>query len=129
MSNLQFAEDILARILARESRYHERGYLFVLAAVEYLQARLPVRRHVSGQELCLACRDLAIRQYGLLAPAVLRHWNITETADFGRIVYTLVDVGLLVTQPGDGPEDFEDIFAFAEAFGPERVWDREARDG
>lgn len=126
MNDLQFTEGMLERILARESRYPERAYLFVLASIEYLQHQLPARRHVTGEELALACRDLALRQFGLLAPAVLDHWNIRTTADFGRIVFTLVDVGLLMTQPGDRPEDFNDIYDFADAFSPGRVWDRVA---
>lgn len=124
MNELQFADGVLSRILARESRYHERGFLFVLAAIEFLQGRLPARRHVTGQELCWACRDLAVQQFGLLAPDVLRYWNITATADFGRIVFALVDVGMLMTRPEDDPEDFENVFDFAAAFSPSQIWDR-----
>lgn len=122
MNELQFADDVLARIRAQGGAYHERAYLFVLATVEYIQTRLPVRRHVTGQELAWACRDLAREQFGLLAPSVLEHWGITRTADFGRVVYTLVDVGLLVTQPGDREQDFADVYDFAEAFGDGYGW-------
>ena len=66
MSDVQFAEEVLARIRRRERRYHERGFLFVLAAIEFLQEKLPQRRHVTGSELAWACRDLALQQYGLL---------------------------------------------------------------
>ena len=48
---------------------------------------------------------------------MLAHWGITRTEDFGRIVFTLVEVGLLVTQPGDHEADFEGVYDFAEAFG------------
>ena len=54
MNELQFADDVLARIRARGGQYHERGYLFVLATIEYLQSRLEARRHVSGAELAWA---------------------------------------------------------------------------
>jgi uncharacterized repeat protein (TIGR04138 family) len=118
MGELQFAEDVLARIrLQAGQRYHERAYLFVLATIEYLQTRLDVRRHVSGAELAWACRDFALQQFGLFAPHVLEHWGVTRTDDFGRIVFTLVEVGLLVTQPGDREQDFESVFDFGEAFG------------
>ena len=122
MNELQFAEDVMARIRARGGRYHERSYLFVLAAIEYLQTRLEARRHVSGPELAWACRDFAREQFGLLAPSVLRHWGVTRTDDFGRIVFTLVEVGLLVTQPGDHESDFEAVYAFADAFGDAYEW-------
>ena len=117
MNELQFADDILARIRARGGSYHERAYLFVLAAIEYMQSRLEVRRHVSGGELAWACRDFARAQFGLLAPSVLGHWGVTRTDDFGRSVFTLVEVGLLVPQPGDREADFAAVYDFGDAFG------------
>lgn len=123
MNELQFADDVMARIRARGgSRYDERAYLFVLATVEYLQGRLPVRRHVTGAELAGACRDLALERFGLLARPVLEHWGITRTEDFGRVVFTLVEVGLLVTQPGDREEDFAGVYDFQEAFSDTYAW-------
>jgi uncharacterized repeat protein (TIGR04138 family) len=101
VNELQFADDVMARIRSRGGRYHERAYLFVLGTIEFLQTRLEVRRHVTGAELAWACRDFARQQFGLLAPVVLAHWGITRTDDIGRIVFTLLEVGLLVTQPGD----------------------------
>ena len=122
MSELQFADGVLARIRARGGHYDERGYLFVLAAVEYLQSRLEMRRHVSGAELAWACRDFAIRQFGLMAQTVLTHWGLTRTDDFGRIVFTLVEVGLLVTQTGDREADFADVYDFHDAFTASYEW-------
>ncbi|MGE5688874.1 MAG: Minf_1886 family protein [Gemmatimonadota bacterium] len=122
MNELQFADDVMARIRARGGRYDERAYLFVLATVEFLQSRLAVRRHVSGAELAVACRDLALTQFGLLARQVLEHWGITRTEDLGRVVFTLVEVGLLVTQPGDREEDFAGVYDFQEAFSDSYAW-------
>ena len=122
MSELQLADDILARIRARGGQYHERAYLFVLATIEFLQNRLEVRRHVSGPELAWACRDFAQQQFGLLAQGVLTHWGITRTEDIGRIVFTLVEVGLLVTQPGDTESDFEGVYQFADVCGDSYEW-------
>ena len=122
MSELQFADGVLARIRSHGGHYDERGYLFVLAAIEYLQSRLEVRRHVSGAELAWACRDFAVRQFGLMAETVLAHWGLTRTDDFGRIVFTLVQVGLLVTQPGDREADFAGVYDFHEAFSASYQW-------
>ena len=127
MNDLQFAEGMLDRILAREARYPERAYLYVLAGIEYIQTQLPARRHVTGAELAWACRDLAVRQFGLLASSVLDYWRITSTEDFGRIVFTLVDVGLLMTQPGDRLEDFQDVYDFAATFSAAHIWDNAKR--
>jgi uncharacterized repeat protein (TIGR04138 family) len=122
VNELQLADDVMARIRARGGQYHERAYLFVLATIEFLQNRLEVRRHVSGPELAWACRDFAQQQFGLLAPGVLTHWGISRTEDIGRIVFTLVEVGLLVTQPGDTESDFEGVYQFADAFGDSYQW-------
>jgi uncharacterized repeat protein (TIGR04138 family) len=122
VNDLQLADDILSRIRARGGQYHERAYLFVLGTIEFLQNRLEVRRHVTGPELAWACRDFARQQFGLLAPSVLSHWGITRTEDLGRIVFTLVEVGLLVTQPGDSESDFEAVYQFADVFGDSYEW-------
>jgi uncharacterized repeat protein (TIGR04138 family) len=122
VNDLQLADDVLSRIRARGGHYHERGYLFILATIEFLQTRLEVRRHVTGGELAWACRDFAQQQFGLLAPVVLGHWGIQRTEDIGRIVFTLVEVGLLVTQPGDSESDFEGVYQFAEVFGDSYEW-------
>ena len=75
-----------------------------------------------GAELAVACRDLALAQFGLLARQVLEHWGITRTEDLGRVVFALVEVGLLVTQPGDREEDFAGVYDFQEAFSDTYAW-------
>ncbi|MCL4864805.1 MAG: hypothetical protein KJZ47_02850 [Gemmatimonadales bacterium] len=122
MIELQFSPEVLDRIRARGDAYHERAYLFVLASIEFLQSRLAQRRHVSGEELAWCCRDFAIRQFGPMSRTVLEHWGVRRSDDFGRIVFTLVEVGLLVTQPGDREEDFAGRYDFAEAFAEAHVW-------
>lgn len=123
MIELRLASQVLAKIRACESHYDELAYLFVLESIEYLQTNLPVRRHVTGAELALACRDHALGQYGLMAQQVLEAWGIRRTEDLGRIVFTLVDVGLLVTQPGDREEDFRSVFDFTDAFVTSYAWE------
>ncbi|MBI1722768.1 MAG: hypothetical protein HYR48_02540 [Gemmatimonadetes bacterium] len=122
MSQLEFADDVLARIRDRAGRFDERAFLFVLAALEYYQARLPERRHVSGEELARACRDFALEQYGLLARTVLEYWGIAATSDIGEIVFTLIELGLLKAQETDRLEDFIGIYAFADAFDAGYPW-------
>lgn len=73
-------------------------------------------RHVSGEQLCLGLRNYAIEQYGPLARTVLSHWHITSTEDFGRIVFALVDAGLMSKTDDDRLEDFLDVFDFQDAF-------------
>lgn len=122
MSELAFRDGIMDQIRLRERRFHEHAYLFVLAALERCQARLPVRRHLSGRELAHACRELALERFGVMAGLVLDHWGVRSTADLGAIVFALVDLGLLIKQPGDSPLDFLDVFEFAQAFNSQYPW-------
>ena len=77
--------------------------------------------HVSGQELCMGLRELAVQRYGLLAPAVMECWSITRTADFGTMVFAMIDAGLLKRQADDCIDDFEDVYDFREAFDPREL--------
>jgi uncharacterized repeat protein (TIGR04138 family) len=73
-------------------------------------------RHVSGQELCLALRDIAIQRWGMLARTVLERWNIRSTIDFGNMVYLLVNNDFMKKTDEDSLEDFRDVFNFEQAF-------------
>lgn len=73
-------------------------------------------RHVSGQQLCLGLRDFAVQQYGLLARTVLNRWNIRKTEDFGRLVFAMIEAGLMRKTDEDTLEDFIGVFEFDEAF-------------
>lgn len=110
------------RIRIKERRYDERAYLFVLAALEFCQQRLDERRHITGQELAEACRDLALERFGVMSKLVLDHWGIRSTSDIGQIVFTLVDLGMLLSQPNDSREDFDDVFDFNQAFERDYPW-------
>jgi uncharacterized repeat protein (TIGR04138 family) len=112
------------RIRMREPRFDERAYLFVLTALEHFQAQLTERRHISGRELALACRDLALERFGVMARLVLEHWGVRSSADIGDIVFTLVELELLISQPGDSRDDFVAVFDFDQAFEREYPWCR-----
>ena len=122
MPELAFRDGIMDRIRLKEPRFDERAYLFVLGALEYCQQRLDERRHISGKELALACRDLALEKFGVMAGLVLEHWGVHSSADLGDVVFTLVDLGLLMSQPSDSREEFADVFDFDQAFAKEYPW-------
>lgn len=73
-------------------------------------------RHVSGQQLCMGLRDYAVRRYGMLARAVLHKWGINETLDFGKIIFAMVDAGLMRKTDEDTLADFDGVYDFAEEF-------------
>lgn len=110
------------RIRLRESRYDEQAYLFVLSALELAQAKLEARRHITAAELAFSCRELALERYGLMARLVLERWGVRATADFGEIVFALVDLGFLVKQPNDRREEFIGVYEFETAFERNYPW-------
>ena len=116
MSELAFKDGVMDRIRVRETRYDEQAYLFVLSALEYAQAKLDIRRHITAIELSNACRELAIDRYGLMARIVLERWGIVGTADFGEVVFALVDLGFLAKLPTDTREEFFGVYDFELAF-------------
>jgi len=81
-------------------------------------------RHITGQQLCLGLRDFAIERWGLLAPVVLAHWHVRRTEDFGRIVFAMVEHGLMSKTSDDSIEDFRAVFDFDEAFATGEVMTR-----
>ncbi len=72
--------------------------------------------HLTGQELCLALRQFAIDQYGLMAKSVLNSWGICSTSDFGSIVYNIIDIGWMKKSVNDRREHFDQVYEFQAAF-------------
>lgn len=122
MAELAFRDGVMDRLRLIAPQYEEGAYFFVLAALEYSQSRLTERRHISGTELGYAFRDLARERFGVMARLVLNHWGVTSTADIGEVVFALVDLGILMSQPTDRKEDFADLYDFNRAFEREYPW-------
>ena len=74
--------------------------------------------HISGQQLCEACRSYAIEQFGFLSRIVLESWEIRGTSDFGELVYNLIRIGQMKKSEEDRLEDFDDVYDFETAFDP-----------
>lgn len=110
--------------LLESAPYPAEAYEFVQSGLSHTQERVYQEdahlahdeRHIRGQELCLGLRDLAIARWGLMAPAVLRHWSIYRTDDFGRIVFGMIDAGLMTKTADDSVQDFRGVYDFDEAF-------------
>jgi uncharacterized repeat protein (TIGR04138 family) len=74
--------------------------------------------HVTGQQLSWGLRNYAVLRYGIMAAAVLAHWQITRTNDFGNIVFAMVNSKLMGKTDDDDIRDFHGVFDFAAAFNP-----------
>lgn len=109
-------EELFSTLRARNPRYGEAAYVFVLSALNYVLERLGEPRHISGREMAEGVRDLALERFGPMARTVLEHWGIERTSDVGEIVFALVESGVLIKQEEDTPDDFNDVFDFGDAF-------------
>lgn len=126
MTDLQFAERVLDQLQERNPRFHAKAYFFVLAALHSVLQGLDGPRHVSGRELALGVRDLALERYGPMARSVLEHWGIHATEDVGSVVFAMVEQGILVKQDEDRPEDFARVYDFEDAFERDYPWEARA---
>ena len=116
----------LAEVVRRDPRYTYEAYEFVFAALGHTQRllkRVPregegeagPQHHVTGPELLDGIRDLALREFGLMARTVFRLWGINKTDDFGEIVFKLIKATRLSKSDRDEPEDFHDVFDLEKA--------------
>jgi uncharacterized repeat protein (TIGR04138 family) len=111
--------DLLRKVEALAERrgvFRPEAYVFVLEALELAVASQEEPGHVSGEDLLEGIRGLGRDRYGALAGDVFNAWGVRGTVDFGRIVFHLVDEGLLHKRDEDTLADFIDKFDFREAF-------------
>jgi len=128
----------IAKLVREDRRYAFEAYVFVFEALRYAQENLGMGRelteqfedeseedwaqteqsrkprHLTGQELCEAIRRYALEQFGYMAKCVLNQWGVTETGDFGEIVFNLIRIEEMRKTPEDRREDFDDVFDFEE---------------
>jgi uncharacterized repeat protein (TIGR04138 family) len=57
-----------------------------------------------------------------MAKLVLESWGVKATSDIGDVVFALVDLGLLMSQPTDTREEFAEVYDFDQAFDREYPW-------
>ncbi|MDE2875304.1 MAG: hypothetical protein OXU69_13525 [Gemmatimonadota bacterium] len=111
-----------ATVQSADLRFHRDAYNFLLDALHGVISRLSERRHISGEELADAVRTLAMERFGPMARTVLEYWGIRSTGDLGEMVFDLVELGILVKDHSDRPEDFANVFDFEEVFDHDYPW-------
>ena len=121
--------------VANSTKYPLEAFLFVHRGLDFAARQIhgdppgdpegdpadpvdPASRHVTGQQLCCGLRDYAIREYGLMARSVLKHWRIHKSEDFGRIVFAMIEAELMRKTDEDTLGDFADVYDFADVFAP-----------
>jgi len=114
--------DPIRELAQKDGRYSPEAFRFLFDSLE-VAVRLAGKadetgpaRHVTGRDVLEGMRQHALATFGPLAPEVWNAWGVRETIDWGRIVFLLVDAGLLNRQESDTIDDFRDGYDFQEAF-------------
>ena len=123
MQDLEFSE-IVGLICKEDARFDRKAYNFVRQALDHtvkeVKRKNPERtgksQHVTGAELLEGIRAYALEQYGPLTKTVLNTWGIRRCADFGDIVFNLIEYNVFSKTENDRREDFADLYDFEEAF-------------
>lgn len=120
MAARDFSE-VIEEIVAADGRYDKGAYLFVRRALDHtLKGRRDQSKsggtHVSGQELLEGIREYALEQFGPMSKTLLEQWRVNECADFGEIVFNLVEHGVFGKTESDKREDFREGYSFEAAF-------------
>jgi uncharacterized repeat protein (TIGR04138 family) len=115
--------DVIEEICLRDRRFEKDAYAFVREGLDFTVKLLkkpahgtPTQRHVSGPELLDGLRRFALEQFGPMTKTVLEHWGVRQCADFGEIVFNMVESGLFGKTENDSRNDFAGGYDFDEAF-------------
>uniref|UniRef100_A0A7V3ZU40 Uncharacterized protein n=1 Tax=candidate division WOR-3 bacterium TaxID=2052148 RepID=A0A7V3ZU40_UNCW3 len=108
--------DKIDELVKKNPQYKKAAYLFILDALEYTKRKLRVSSHISSKELLLGFKELAQKEFGIMAKTVLEYWGIKSTDDVGEIVFNLCEAKILSKRENDKKEDFHNFFDFEEEF-------------
>ena len=109
-------ETIIEDICETDCRYREDAYVFVMEALAYTQKKFKRLKHVKGEEMLQGMREFLLNKYGPMTMAVLEHWGIKNTEDFGNIIFNLVENQVLSKTEDDNIEEFRNGYNFEEVF-------------
>lgn len=115
-------EDTIQAVRKRDRRFSRNAYYFVLDALDFTmshlgrEAKTGEDRHVGGRELLIGIKEYAADQFGPMAELVFERWGVRAPADFGEIVFNLIDAELLSRRPSDSRLDFVDGVDFHQVF-------------
>jgi uncharacterized repeat protein (TIGR04138 family) len=96
-------DSIFEELAAGQSRLRAGAYRFVSRAVsKAISDSLDEGvEHVSGRDVAVAFRALALAEFGKKALATLNGWGLFTTDDIGTVVFQMIEVGLLGARPED----------------------------
>ena len=114
----------IEQIAGEDGRYDANAIKFVYEGLSHTVRKVAEKleneqdrpRHITGPDLAEGLKDLALERWGRLARAVLEHWGVKTTRDFGEIIFLMVNSGWMQKQPQDSIEDFDKVYDFNQAF-------------
>lgn len=114
-------EHAIEAIVKRDPRFHPAAYIFLKEALDHtlkkvMESNQGRARHVSGAELLLGFRELALQQFGPMASTLLSEWGLHTCSDVGDMVFLLIEEQVFGKQDSDTKEDFADVYSFEQAF-------------
>jgi len=121
MQKLNFVK-VVEQIVEKDQRYSPTAYSFVREGLDHTlkilkkNAGTSTNTHVSCHELLDGLRDYTIKEFGPMGKTVLNEWGINNCADFGHIVFNMVEHGILGKSENDRLDAFEEIWSFDDAF-------------
>ena len=110
------SKEKLKELVGVDPGYDLEAYVFVQESLDYLFREMKERKHIDGRELLEGIRRYALEEYGPLARVVLEHWGVYRCEDFGRIVFRMVDRGIMKKTASDSIDDFKGGYDFSQAF-------------
>ncbi len=141
---MSYSNPKLIEVAQRNPKYAYEAYEFVFQGLQYAQKMLgrepppgraleadadakdgdakdadakdaDAKHDVTPAQWLDGIRRLALREFGLMARTVFRLWGIQRTDDFGDVIFTLIDAGLVSKNDDDRREDFCGVFDLDEA--------------
>lgn len=120
MGNIE--EKRIRTLALRDGRYSLEAFRFLFESLERAirlagkEEAEGTERHLTGREVLAGMRAQGGDLFGPLAAQVWRSWGVRTTLDWGRIVFLLVDEGMLNRRDCDTIDEFRDVFDFDETF-------------
>jgi uncharacterized repeat protein (TIGR04138 family) len=131
-------DEVVEQLIVKDKRYRREAYHFVLEALEHTRKMVdrtkkepptveisaprdakgqPQReQHVSGQQLLVGVRELALESFGPMAMMVLEEWGIKSCEDVGELVFIMVEHKVMKKTDQDSQADFQKGYDFFDAF-------------
>lgn len=109
-------EQAVSIITASDDQHPPQSYYFLREALNFTLDRAKEKHgenaaeHVDAKEFLFGYRDYALREFGPLAWSIMRDWHIHHCTDVGKMVFLLIEHGVMGKNADDHPDDFTEVY-------------------